>query len=295
MTGFIFENMFPLGEDQTEYRCLTKGLVYPEEIDGRKILSIDPNALAVLAEQAFKDVAHLYRSEHLKKLKMIIDDPESSDNDRYVALELLKNAVISAKKVYPMCQDTGTAIIMGKKGQNVRTMVDDHRELSEGVFFAYTKHYLRYSQNAPLTMYDELNTRTNLPAQIEIEAVAGNEYRFLFIAKGGGSANKTALFQMTKALLTSEEKLLAFMLEKMKGLGTTACPPYYIAFVIGGTSAEMNLKAVKLASTRYLDSLPDKGDNTAHAFRDRDLEKKALALAQQTGIGTQFGGPAFCH
>ena len=224
-----------------------------------------------------------------------MDDPESSDNDRYVALELLKNAVISAERVYPMCQDTGTAVIMAKKGQQVWTWSDDEEELSKGVFKAYTENYLRYSQNAPLTMYEEKNTRTNLPAQIDIASVQGDEYRFLFMAKGGGSANKSNLFQMTKAVLKSEQNLMDFMVEKMKGLGTTACPPYYIAFVLGGTSAELNLKTVKLASARYLDTLPTKGSETAHAFRDMELEEKVLRRSRELGIGAQFGGRYFAH
>lgn len=293
MSEFKFETMFPLGEDTTEYRLLTKDHVRIKEFEGKEVLMVEPQALTLLANAAFKDVAHLYRSEHLEKLKEIIDDPESSDNDRYVALELLKNAVIAAERVYPMCQDTGTAIVMGKKGQQVWTWSDDEEELSKGAFQAYTQNYLRYSQNAPLTMYKEINTKTNLPAQIDITAVQGEAYKFLFMAKGGGSANKTVLFQMTKAVLNSEETLINFMLEKMKGLGTAACPPYHIAFVIGGTSAELNLKAVKLASARYLDTLPTKGSDTAHAFRDRDLEDKVLVRSQGLGLGAQFGGKHF--
>jgi fumarate hydratase class I len=290
---FKYETMFPLGPDTTEYRLLTKEHLRVREFEGKEILMVEPQALSILAAQAFKDVAHLYRAEHLKKLKKIIDDPESSDNDRYVALELLKNAAIASGKVYPMCQDTGTAIIMGKKGQQIWTWSDDDEELSKGVFEAYTQNYLRYSQNAALTMYKEVNTKSNLPAQIDISAVEGEEYKFLFMAKGGGSANKTVLFQMTKATLNSEEILINFMVEKMKGLGTAACPPYYIAFVIGGTSAELNLKAVKLASARYLDTLPTKGSETGHAFRDKDLEEKVLVRSQKLGLGAQFGGKHF--
>ncbi len=293
MSEFKFETMFPLGEDTTAYRLLTKDHVRIKEFEGKEVLLVEPQALTLLSAQAFKDVAHLYRSEHLEQLKMIIDDPKSSDNDRYVALELLKNAVISAEKVYPMCQDTGTAIVMGKKGQQVWTWSDDEEELSKGAFQAYTENYLRYSQNAPLTMYKEMNTKTNLPAQIDIAAVQGEAYKFLFMAKGGGSANKTVLFQMTKAVLNTEETLINFMLEKMKGLGTAACPPYHIAFVIGGTSAELNLKAVKLASARYLDTLPTQGSETAHAFRDKDLEEKVLARSHDLGLGAQFGGKHF--
>lgn len=290
---FTYETMFPLGPDTTEYRLLTKEHIRVRDFEEKEILMVEPQALSILAAHAFKDVAHLYRAEHLKKVKNIIDDPESSDNDRYVALELLKNAVIASEKVYPMCQDTGTAIIMGKKGQQVWTWSDDDEELSRGVFKAYTENYLRYSQNAALTMYKEINTKSNLPAQIDISAVQGEEYKFLFIAKGGGSANKTVLFQMTKATLNSEEILINFMLEKMQGLGTAACPPYYIAFVIGGTSAELNLKAVKLASARYLDALPTRGSETGHAFRDKDLEKKVLVRSQKLGLGAQFGGKHF--
>ena len=293
MSEFKFETMFPLGEDNTEYRRLTKEHVRVREFEGQDVLMIEPQGLTLLANQAFKEVAHLYRSEHLKKLRMIIDDPESSDNDRYVSLELLKNAVIASDRVYPMCQDTGTAIIMAKKGQKVWTWSDDEEELSKGTFEAYTQNYLRYSQNTPFTMYKEKNSRTNLPAQIDINAVQGEEYKFLFMAKGGGSANKTSLFQMTKAVLNSEETLLDFMMEKMKGLGTAACPPYHIAFVVGGTSAELNLKTVKLASVRYLDSLPTKGSESGHAFRDKDLEEKVLVLSQELGLGAQFGGKHF--
>ncbi|MBA3009385.1 MAG: fumarate hydratase [Proteobacteria bacterium] len=293
MTEFKYEKMFPLGPDTTAYRLLTKEHVRVREFEGNEVLMVEPQALSILAAEAFKDVAHLYRKEHLEKLRGIIYDPESSDNDRYVALELLKNAAIASQKIYPMCQDTGTAIVMGKKGQQVWTWSDDDKELSQGVFDAYTQNYLRYSQNAALTMYKEMNTKTNLPAQIDIAAVQGDEYKFLFMAKGGGSANKTALFQMTKATLNSEESLINFMVEKMKGLGTAACPPYHIAFVIGGTSAELNLKAVKLASARYLDTLPTSGSPTGHAFRDVDLEDKVLLRSQGLGLGAQFGGKHF--
>ena len=293
MSSFKFETMFPLKEDTTKYRRLTKEHVRIKDFQGSKILMIEPDGLTLLANQAFKDVAHLYRSEHLKKLKMIIDDPKSSDNDRYIALELLKNAVIASDRVYPMCQDTGTAIVMAKKGQQVWTWSNDEEELSKGVFQAYTKNYLRYSQNTALTMYKEKNTKTNLPVQIDIEAVSGEEYKFLFMAKGGGSANKTSLFQMTKAVLNSEEILINFMLEKMKALGTTACPPYYIAFVVGGTSAELNLKTVKLSCARYLDTLPEKGSDTGHAFRDKELEHKVYVKSHELGLGAQFGGKHF--
>jgi fumarate hydratase class I len=293
MNEFNFETMFPLGKDETKYRRLTKEHVREKEFEGKEVLVVRPAALEILSEAAFKDMAHLYRVGHLEQLKAVIDDPESSDNDRYVALELLKNAKISAEKVYPMCQDTGTAIVMGKKGQQVWTWSDDEEELSKGAFNAYTKNFLRYSQNAPLTMYKEVNTKNNMPAQVDISAVQGDAYTFLFMAKGGGSANKTALFQMTKAVLNSEEILINFMLDKMKGLGTAACPPYHIAFVIGGTTAELNLKAVKLASARYLDSLPTQGAESGHAFRDVDLEDKVLSRSHDLGLGAQFGGKHF--
>ncbi len=293
MTQFTYKPMFPLGEDTTEYKLVSREYINIKEFGGKDVVTVEPQALTLLANTAFKEVAHLYRSEHLKKLRAIIDDPESSDNDRYIALELLKNAAISAEMVYPMCQDTGTAIIMGKKGQQVWTWSDDGEELSKGVFEAYTENYLRYSQNAPITMYEEKNTKCNLPAQIDLFATQGDEYRFLFMAKGGGSANKTFLYQMTKAVLNSEEILLDFMTEKMKSLGTAACPPYYLSFVIGGTSAEANLKTVKLASARYYDALPTEGDDTGHAFRDVDLEKKVLDRAHKLGLGAQFGGKHF--
>lgn len=300
MTDFKYTKMFPLGEDTTPYRRISGDHVKVSEFNGKQMLVVDPEALTELARAAFKDVAHLYRPEHLQKLQHIMEDPESSDNDRYIALELLKNAVIAADKVYPMCQDTGTAIVMGKKGQQVwtcgtgtTTVFDDEEAISKGVFKAYTENYLRYSQNAPLTMYKEKNTKNNLPAQVELYATEGDEYKFLFMAKGGGSANKTFLYQMTKAVLNSEDILLDFMTEKMKSLGTAACPPYYIAFVIGGTSAEANLKAVKLASARYLDNLPLEGDDSGHAFRDKVIEAKVMARAEKLGLGAQFGGKHF--
>ncbi|OQY02470.1 MAG: fumarate hydratase [Desulfobacteraceae bacterium 4572_130] len=293
MTDFKYKKILYLGKDKTEYRLVSENYVQTKEFEAQEILKIEPQALSILSKQAFKDISHLYRKKHLKKLRDIIDDPESSDNDRYIALELIKNAVISAKKVFPMCQDTGTAIIMGKKGQNVWTNFDDKKELSKGAFDAYTENYLRYSQNIPITMYDEKNSNSNLPAQIDIKACKGNEYNFLFMAKGGGSANKTALFQMTKAVLNSEKILIDFITEKIKSLGTAACPPYYVAIVIGGTSAEDNLKTVKLASARYLDELPLKGNEAGYAFRDKDLEKKVLQKTQKLGFGAQFGGKHF--
>ncbi|MBU0544741.1 MAG: fumarate hydratase [Proteobacteria bacterium] len=293
MADFKYQDMFPLGKDTTEYRLLTNKFVAASDFDGKRIVKIEPEGLTLLAEEAFKDVSHLLRPSHLEQLSLILEDPESSENDRYVALEMIKNAVISAEGVFPMCQDTGTAIVMGKKGQQVWTGYSDEEAISRGVFNAYTKNNLRYSQNAPLTMFEEQNTGCNLPAQIEIYATEGDSYKFLFIAKGGGSANKTFLFQETKAILTPE-KLLDFMKAKMKTLGTAPCPPYHLAFVIGGTSAEFNLKTLKLATARYLDSLPTKGDVTGHAFRDIELEDKLLAISRELGIGAQFGGKHFC-
>jgi fumarate hydratase class I len=257
------------------------------------MLKVAAEGLTDLAEQAFSDVSHLLRGSHLKLLAEIFDDPESSANDRYVALELLKNAVISADRVFPMCQDTGTAIIIGKKGQRVWTDFSDEAALSKGVYDAYTRGNLRYSQNAALNMYEETNTGCNLPAQIDLYATGGDEYHFLFIAKGGGSANKTYLYQETKAVLTPQ-KLLDFMKEKMKTLGTAACPPYHLAFVIGGTSAELNLKTVKLASAKYLDGLPTSGGKSGAAFRDVELEAQVLKISRELGIGAQFGGKYFC-
>jgi len=293
MVEFAYQEMFPLGDDKTEYRLLTKDHVSAGNFDGEEILRIEPQGLTLLAEQAFRDVSHLLRPSHLKLLSEIFNDPESSENDRYVALEMLKNAVISAEGVFPMCQDTGTAIVMGKKGQNVRTGFCDEEALSRGVFNAYTKNNLRYSQNAPLTMYEEKNTGCNLPAQIELYATEGGAYKFLFMAKGGGSGNKTYLYQETKALL-NPETLMAFVKEKMKSLGTAACPPYHLAFVVGGTSAEMNLKTVKLASAKYLDELPTEGNELGHAFRDLDLEAELLKISRELGLGAQFGGKYFC-
>ena len=293
MTNFKYQEMFPVGQDATEYRLLTEDHISAAAFDGQEILKISAQGLTLLAEQAFQDVSHLLRSSHLKQLAGIFNDPHSSANDRYVALELLKNAVISAEGVFPMCQDTGTAIVIGKKGQRVWTDFSDEEILSRGIYDAYTKGNLRYSQNAPLSMYEEKNTGSNLPAQIEIYAVGGDEYRFLFIAKGGGSANKTYLYQETKAVLTPE-KLTAFMKEKMKTLGTAACPPYHLAFVIGGTSAEFNLKTVKLATAKYLDDLPTAGSESGHAFRDLQLEDEILNISRELGIGAQFGGKYFC-
>jgi len=293
MVDFSYQDMFPLAEDTTEYRLLTKNHVTPAVFEGQDMLKISAEGLTYLAEQAFGDVSHLLRASHLKQLAEIFDDPASSANDRYVALELLKNAVISGDRVFPMCQDTGTAIIIGKKGQRVWTDFSDEAALSEGVYHAYTRGNLRYSQNAALNMFEEKNTGSNLPAQIDLYATGGDEYHFLFIAKGGGSANKTYLYQETKAVL-SPETLLGFMKEKMKTLGTAACPPYHLAFVIGGTSAEMNLKTVKLATAKYLDGLPTKGDASGVAFRDVELEDQVLQNSRELGIGAQFGGKYFC-
>ena len=294
MVEFAFQEMFPLGADNTPYRRITQGFVSTEDFNGGRILKVDPEGLALLAETAFRDVSHLYRPGHLTQLSAILDDPEASENDRFVALEMLKNAVISAEMVFPMCQDTGTAIVIGKKGEQVITGGGDEAALSRGVFNAYTRNNLRYSQNAPLTMFEEKNTGCNLPAQVELYAVDGDAYKFLFIAKGGGSANKTYLYQETKAILTPA-KLRAFLGEKMKSLGTAACPPYHLAVVVGGTSAELTLKTVKLASAGYLDGLPTAGSPTGHAFRDLEIEKEALAISRELGIGAQFGGKYFCH
>ncbi|MFA9498046.1 MAG: fumarate hydratase [Deltaproteobacteria bacterium] len=294
MMEFEYQEMFPLGDDTTEYRMLTDAHVSVDAFKGAEMLTAAPEGLTLLAEEAFKDVSHLLRPSHLELLAKILDDPESSDNDRYVALEMLKNAVISAEGVFPMCQDTGTAIVMGKKGQQVWTGANDEQALSKGIFNAYTTHNLRYSKNAPLTMYEEVNTGCNLPAQIEIYAVEGDSYHFLFIAKGGGSANKTYLYQETKATLTPGN-LVAFMKRKMKTLGTAACPPYHLAFAVGGTSAEINLKTVKLASAGYLDHLPTAGNRLGHAFRDTKLEAEVLEISRRLGIGAQFGGKYFCH
>ena len=295
MSQFTYQEMFPLRPDTTAYRLLSTDFVTTESFGGAPVINVAPEALTLLAKQAFIDVAHLYRTAHLAALKKILDDPESSPNDRYVALEMLKNAVISADMVFPMCQDTGTAIIMGKKGQQVWTGGGDEAALSKGVFDAYTQTCLRYSQNAPLTVYEEKNTRCNLPAQIEIYATQDDAYKFLFIAKGGGSANKTYLYQETKAVLHPKDILVDFITEKMKSLGTAACPPYHLAVVIGGTSAEFNLKTVKLASAGYLDSLPTSGNELGHAFRAVELEDQLLAASRKIGLGAQFGGTSFCH
>ena len=291
---FQYQPMFPLGEDNTVYECLSTEHVNVASFDGQTIIRVSAEGLTLLSETAFKNVAHLYRTSHLQQLAKILDDSDSSGNDRYVALEMLKNAVIASEFVFPMCQDTGTAIIMGKKGQQIWTGFSDEEALSKGVFDAYTKNNLRYSQMAPLSMYEEKNTGCNLPAQVEIYAVEGDAYKFLFIAKGGGSANKTYLYQETRAVLNSKT-LIAFLTQKMKSLGTAACPPYHLAVVVGGTSAEFNLKTVKLASAGYLDHLPVQGNENGHAFRDIELEKELLNISKKIGIGAQFGGKYFCH
>ncbi len=290
--AFVYQDTFPLGADETEYRLLSKEGVSTASFEGREILKVSPEALAYVAQQAMHDCSFMLRPKHLAQVAAILDDPEASENDRYVALTLLKNAEIAAQGILPFCQDTGTAIVMGKKGQQVWTGADDAEWLSKGVYECYTKENLRYSQTAALDMYKEVNTGTNLPAQIDLYASQGSEYKFLFVAKGGGSANKTFLYQETKALL-NPKSLEKFFLDKMSHLGTAACPPYHLVFVIGGTSAETCLKTVKLASTKYYDSLPTTGNEHGRAFRDLEAEKLVLKLAQTTGIGAQFGGKYF--
>ena len=294
MIEFAYQSMFPLGEDDTVYRQLTDEHVSTAVFDGQEILKVAPDGLTLLAEQAFRDVSHLYRPSHLQQLANILEDPQSSANDRFVALEMLNNAVIAAEGEFPMCQDTGTAIIMGKKGERVWTGSNDEAALARGVYLAYTQNNLRYSQNAALTMYEEKNTGCNLPAQIEIYATDGDSYTFLMLAKGGGSANKTYLYQETKAVL-NPDTLVDFLVTKMKSLGTAACPPYHLAVVVGGTSAEMNLKTVKLASAKYLDQLPTQGSLGGNAFRDLHLEAELLQRSRELGLGAQFGGKYFCH
>jgi fumarate hydratase class I len=294
MADFDFTELLPLGPDTTTYRQIsTEGVSTFDTPEGR-FLKVDPSAITLLTSTAMRDIAHLLRSSHLQQLRDILDDPEASDNDRFVALDLLKNASISAGGILPMCQDTGTAIVKAKKGQFVFTGGSDEEAIARGVYDTYLTSNLRYSQMAPLNMYDEKNTGNNLPAEIKISAIDGDEYKFLFMAKGGGSANKSYLFQETKALL-NEKTLLPWLFEKMKTLGTAACPPYHLAVVIGGTSAEMAVETAKLASARYLDSLPTQGSALGHGFRDVELEAKVLKLAQETGIGAQFGGKYFCH
>ena len=292
---FKYAPMFQLGKDETEYYLLTKNGVSVSKFEGNEILKVSPEALTMLANTAFRDVNFLLRREHNEQVAKILTDLEASDNDKYVALTFLRNAEVAAKGKLPFCQDTGTAIIHGEKGQHVWTGFCDEEALSKGVYKTYTEENLRYSQNAPLNMYDEVNTRCNLPAQIDIEATEGKEYRFLCVVKGGGSANKTYFYQQTKALLQNPGTLVPFLIDKMKSLGTAACPPYHIAFVIGGTSAEKNLLTVKLASTHFYDSLPTTGDETGRAFRDVELEKQLLEEAYKIGLGAQFGGKYFAH
>lgn len=291
---FVYQEPFPMSEDKTEYYQLTKDHVSVSEFEGKEILKVSAEGLTLMAQTAFRDVEFLLRPEHQEQVAKILNDPESSENDKFVALTFLRNAEISAKGVLPFCQDTGTAIITGKKGQNVWTDTNDAEALSRGVYNTFVNENLRYSQNAALNMYDEVNTGTNLPAQIDLYAVEGNEYKFLFIAKGGGSANKTYLYQETKALLTPG-KLENFLIEKMKSLGTAACPPYHVAFVIGGTSAETNLKTVKLASAKYYDNLPTEGNEHGQAFRDIELENRLKKASEELGLGAQFGGKYFAH
>ncbi|MFH1329157.1 MAG: fumarate hydratase [Actinomycetota bacterium] len=293
MPAFHYQEIFKLGADTTPYRGLgTAGLAVDLQ-GGRSILHIEPATLRRLAEEAVRDVSHLFRTGHLEQLAAILDDPEASDNDRFVAREMLRNAVVSAEMVLPSCQDTGTAIVFARKGEDVHTGGGDEEALSHGIFDAYTGGYLRYSQLAPLDMFEERNTGTNLPAQVEVHAVPGAAYEFLFVTKGGGSANKTLLFQESKALL-NPASLRRFLDEKLRSLGTAACPPYHLAVVIGGTSAEATLKTLKLASCRYLDGLPATGNEHGRAFRDLELEQVVLDLARETGIGAQFGGKYFC-
>ena len=294
MVEFKYAPMFQTGKDETEYYLLTKDYVSVSEFEGHPILKIEKEGLTAMANAAFRDVSFLLRRSHNEQVAKILHDPQASENDKYVALTFLRNAEVAAKGKLPLCQDTGTAIIHAEKGQQVWTGYCDEEALSLGVFKTYTEENLRYSQNAPLSMYEEVNTKCNLPAQIDIEATEGMEYHFLCVTKGGGSANKSYLYQETKALL-NPAKLVPFMVEKMKSLGTAACPPYHIAFVIGGTSAEKNLLTVKLASTHYYDNLPTTGDETGRAFRDVELEKQVLEEAYKIGLGAQFGGKYLAH
>ncbi len=287
-------NLFAMGDDKTVYRKLTSDFISLVDFDGENILKIDPKAINLLASEAFFDINHLLRTSHLAQLRKIIDDPQATDNDRFVALDLLKNANIAAGGVLPMCQDTGTAIISAKKGRKIWTDGNDKMALSQGVMEAYDRNNLRYSQVSAISMFEEVNTNNNLPAQIDIYAEGEDEYKFLFMAKGGGSANKTFLFQGTPSLL-EEKRMIEFLSEKIKTLGTSACPPYHLAIVIGGTSAEQNLKTVKLASARYYDNLPTKGGNKGQAFRDLKMEETIHKITQNMGIGAQFGGKYFCH
>jgi fumarate hydratase class I len=294
MAEFEFTDILPLGPDDTPYRKVSDDGVSTFDTPNGRFLHVSHDALTSITREAMREIAHFLRPGHLQQLRNILDDPEASDNDKFVALDLLKNAAISAGGILPMCQDTGTAIVKAKKGQFVFTGGGDERAIARGVFDTYLTSNLRYSQMAPLTMYDEVNTGNNLPAEIKISAVDGDEYKFLFMAKGGGSANKSYLFQETKALL-NDKSLFPWLFEKMKSLGTAACPPYHLAVVIGGTSAEHAVETAKLASARYLDSLPTRGSRLGNGFRDLDMEARILTLSQETGIGAQFGGKYFCH
>ncbi|MCL2896339.1 class I fumarate hydratase FumA [Brenneria tiliae] len=291
---FYYQDPFPLSKDGTEYRLLSSDFVSVTQFEGQDILKIEPEALTLLAQQAFHDASFFLRPSHQQQVASILHDPDASENDKYVALQFLRNSEIAAKGILPTCQDTGTAIIVGKKGQRVWTGANDAAALSHGVYNTFTEDNLRYSQNAALDMYKEVNTGTNLPAQIDLYSTEGEEYKFLFVSKGGGSANKTYLYQETKALL-NPEKLKSFLLDKMRSLGTAACPPYHIAFVVGGTSAETTLKTVKLASTKYYDELPTEGNEHGQAFRDIALEQELLQAARDFGLGAQFGGKYFAH
>ncbi|MDP6574792.1 MAG: fumarate hydratase [Rhodospirillales bacterium] len=294
MSTYTHHEMFPLGDADVPYRLLTSDHVATARFEGRSVLKVGAEGLTLLAAEALKDISHYLRPGHLAQLRKILDDPEASDNDRFVALELLKNANISAGGVLPMCQDTGTAIVFAKKGEGVWTGGDDEAALSEGILNAFVESNLRYSQMAPLDMFDEVNTGNNLPAQIDIFATPGDTYKFMFVAKGGGSANKTFLFQETRALL-NPDSLMKFLDEKMRLLGTAACPPYHLAVVIGGTSVELTLKTVKLANCHYLDTLPTRGNEYGQAFRDIETEEAVFELSRSLGIGAQFGGKYFCH
>ncbi len=294
MSDFVYQNPFPTGRDNTEYRLLSSEYTSVEKMGGHEFVVVRPEGLTFLARKAMRDVSFFLRAAHNQKVAAILSDPEASENDRFVARAFLKNAVVSAEGVLPFCQDTGTATVIAKKGQFILTACDDAEMLSSGIFQTYTGENLRYSQTVPLTLYEEKNSGCNLPAQIDIYATPGDDYRFLFIAKGGGSGNKTLLFQQTKALL-NPKSLKSFLVEKMKSLGTAACPPYHLAFVIGGTSAEACLKTVKLASTGYLDELPTDGNPHGRAFRDLEMEGELLEAAQQCGLGAQFGGKYFAH
>jgi fumarate hydratase class I len=294
MAEFVYQNPFPVKEDTTKYRLITKDFVSTEEFNGRKILKVKPEGLELLAREAFFDVSFFLRSSHMRQLAAILEDPEASDNERFVAYTMIKNQVVSAEGKLPTCQDTGTAIIMAKKGEDVYTGVDDAMHLSKGIFDVWQQNYLRYSILAPLTMTEEKNTTTNLPAQIDIYSSSGNSYEFLIVTKGGGSANKSLLFQQTKSLL-NEENLTKFFKEKISELGSAACPPYHLAIVIGGSSAEANLAVVKKASTGYYDNLPTQGNIYGQAFRDLEWEERIKKITQESGIGAQFGGKYFAH